>query len=106
MNKQAIAQREAARHVAAYLLRPSSPRSDVTLESRAETDAGVDPAEVDAVVAREAAAVRALSRALLEQGRLASREADLIVDVARGDATADDLRDYRVLTRQSRCGLG
>jgi hypothetical protein len=41
----------------------------------------------------------------VECGTLASEEADLIVDVARGDATPADLRHYRALTRQSRCGL-
>ena len=106
MNREGIAQREAARHVAAYLLHPSRPRGSVTIESPAESDLGLDPAEVEACLAREITAVRALAQALLERGTLASGEADLIVDVARGDATMDDLRDYRVLTRQSRCGLG
>jgi hypothetical protein len=70
----------------------------------ASEEAPLDAGEA-ALVAREGKAIRALARVLLERGVLPGAEADLIVDVARGDATADDLRHYRALTRQSRCGL-
>ena len=105
------AHREAARHVAAYLLRPAHRRAVLRADADAVAGADlaaeleVDPAEAAALVAREATAIGALERALLESGTLVREEADLIVDVARGDATPVDLRHYRAITRQSRCGL-
>jgi hypothetical protein len=107
MSRLSIATREATRHLAAYLLHPSRTRPPLRLDAGpddAESERAVD-AEVAALAAREGTAIRALAEALLERGTLASEEADLIVDVARGDAAPADLRHYRAVTRQSRCGL-
>jgi hypothetical protein len=111
MTSDPIAHREATRHVAAYLLHPNRPRpmlrvdSEPSLGTELAAELQVDPVEADALATREATAIRALERALVESGTLASEEADLIVDVARGDATPADLRHYRAITEQSRCGL-
>lgn len=99
------AEHAAARHVAAYLRAPSSVRPPLAPAREGEGALEEPGAEDAALIARERKAVDALTRALLERGTLASAEADLIVDVARGDATADDLRHYRAVTRQSRCGF-
>ena len=107
MTREAIAERVAARHVVSYLLDPARERGPVAIETN-DDGAPAPPAESGAaseLIAREGRAIAALARALLERGTLAGAEADLIVDVARGDATPADLRHYRALNRQGRCGL-